>query len=353
MDLNTLHALSQTCRQFHTNLTPYRQQLTKRTLRCENEYIETLSDMLNSGVDIPDSIKSVIQLLSQSTGQSGRMTRGKVSKCARDMVGECRRCSKVICRVRCPESSFCCGGILTASLQNCTIKTPTNAMLNNRIRRLCTTCHTVPISEHIAYSSVSPNTSSQEKVPPFDPSSFTASAFMRTPCACEDAVWLCYQCGHTIRREDTTYRRVWAWRTRYSTHLGGLGTGIGEGCQGVKCGRGESCLAVQGIELEMVSEADDDPKWLHNHGLLQHADDNDNNMSTPDDEEPGYFRQEIIGIGGRFKQKIKKRITVGACVPEYEDERDTGRYLLREEEGKHRGWCGWCWRVIPAKNETI
>jgi len=102
VDLNTLHALSQTCRQFYTNLTPYRQQLTKRTLRCENEYIETLSDMLNSGAAIPESVKSVIQLLSQGTGQSGRMTRGKVSKCARDMVGECRRCSKVICRVRCP-----------------------------------------------------------------------------------------------------------------------------------------------------------------------------------------------------------------------------------------------------------
>lgn len=99
MDLNTLHALSQTCRQFHTNLTPYRQQLTKQTLRCENEYVETLSDMLNSGAAIPDSVKSVLRLLSQGAGQSGRMTRGKVSKCARDMVGECRRCSKIICRV--------------------------------------------------------------------------------------------------------------------------------------------------------------------------------------------------------------------------------------------------------------
>lgn len=224
-------------------------------------------------------------------------------------------------------------------------------MLKNRIRRLCTTCHTVPISQHIAYFPTPPNMHSQETVSSFDLSSFTAPAFMRTPCSCGDAVWLCYQCGHTIRREDTTYRRVWTWRTRYSTHLGGLGTGIGEGCQGVKCGRGESCLAAQEIELEVVSEADDDPDGLHNHGLLQHA--GDNSMSTLDDEEPGYFRQEIVGIGGRFKQKVKKRVMVGACVPEYEDERDTGRYLDREEEGKYRGWCGWCWRVILAKNETI
>lgn len=221
-------------------------------------------------------------------------------------------------------------------------------MLKNRIRRLCTICHTAPISQHIAYSSSSSN---MQTVSPFDPSSFTAPAFMRTPCSCEDAVWLCYQCGHTIRREDTTYRRVWAWRTRYSTHLGGLGTGIGEGCQGVKCGRGESCLAAQEIELEVVSEAGDDPDGLHNHGLLQHA--GDNTIPTPEDEEPGYFRQEIVGIGGRFKQKVKRRVMVGNCVPEYEDERDTGRYLIREEEGKHRGWCGWCRRLIPARNEIM
>ena len=99
VDLNTLHALSRTCRQFHMNLIPYRQQLAKQTLRCENEYIETVSDMLNSGAAIPDSVKSVLRLLSQRPVGSGRITRGKVGKCARDMVAECRRCSKVVCRV--------------------------------------------------------------------------------------------------------------------------------------------------------------------------------------------------------------------------------------------------------------
>lgn len=100
VDLNTLHALSRTCRQFHANLAPYRHQLVKQTLRCENEYIETLSDLLRSGTPIPDSVKSVIRLLSQEARSSGRLTAGKVAKCARDMVGECRRCSKVVCRVR-------------------------------------------------------------------------------------------------------------------------------------------------------------------------------------------------------------------------------------------------------------
>ncbi|OJJ40373.1 hypothetical protein ASPWEDRAFT_47218 [Aspergillus wentii DTO 134E9] len=310
VDLNTLHALSRTCRQFHANLTPCRQQLVKQTLRCENEYIETLSDMLSSGAAIPDSVKSVIRLLSKGAVESGRLTSGKVGKCARDMVAECRRCSRVVCR-------------------NCTIKPPTTAMFKNRVRRLCTTCCTAPLERHLTSSAVP------------SASSFTTSAFMRTPCSCDDAVWLCHPCGQMIRNSDTTYRRVWTWRTRYSTYLGGLGTGIGEGCQGVKCGRGEDCLAAQEIELEVECGSDGVSTNFHDlHGSHNHG-----------DEQPGYFRQEIVGIGGVVKQKAKKRITVGACVVEHEDERETGKYLTREEERQQRSWCGWCWRVIPAKSD--
>lgn len=100
VDLNTLHALSRTCRQFRANLMPFRQQLVKQTLRCENEYIETISDMLDRGASIPDSVKSVLQLMSRDGVEPGRLTSTKVRKCARDMVGECRRCSRVVCRVR-------------------------------------------------------------------------------------------------------------------------------------------------------------------------------------------------------------------------------------------------------------
>lgn len=100
IDLNTLHALSRTCRQFHANIAPFGHQLAKQTLRCENEYIETLSDLLDSGFSIPDSVKSILMLLSQRASvNQGRLTRGKVGRCARDMVSECRRCSKVVCRV--------------------------------------------------------------------------------------------------------------------------------------------------------------------------------------------------------------------------------------------------------------
>ncbi|KAK1141441.1 hypothetical protein N8T08_009113 [Aspergillus melleus] len=245
VDLNTLDSLSQTCRQFHANLLPYRQQLVKQTLRCDNEYVETLVDLLKSGTVIPDSVKSVIRLLSQGAMSSGRLTTGKISKCARDMVAECRRCSTVVCR-------------------NCTAKPATTS---------------------------------------------------------------------------------------------GLGTGIGEGCQGVKCGRGEDCLAAQEIEMEVECEADESSGSPHGHSPSlenepweSHNHSNDR-WESREEEEPGYFRQEIIGIGGVVKQKAKKRVTVGSCVVEHEDERETGQYLVREEEGRDRSWCGWCWRVIPSKSE--
>ncbi|KAJ5662377.1 uncharacterized protein N7477_009993 [Penicillium maclennaniae] len=333
VDLNTLHALSRTCRQFHANLAPFRHQLVRETLRCENEYIETVAEMLDGRAVIPNSVKSVLRLLSQGNGEPGRMTRGKVSKCARDMVGECRRCNKVVCR-------------------NCTIKPPSSTTLKSRIRRLCRTCGTAPLSCHLSHTHTEPTTPDL-----FNDGSKSAAfgAFAHTPCNCDDIVWLCTPCGQTLRSNDTTYRRVWAWRTRYSTYLGGgLGTGIGEGSQGVKCGRGEGCLAAQEIELEVDCEADEgaSDSSSANHSPTGHPHHDHLSNDVHEDEEPGYFRQEIIGLGGRVKHKSKKRVMVGACVVEYEDERETGKYLVREEDGLHRAWCGWCSRVIPAKDEA-
>ncbi|CEN59571.1 hypothetical protein ASPCAL02016 [Aspergillus calidoustus] len=332
IDLNTLHALSGTCRQIYANLAPYRQQLAKQTLRCENEYIETLSDMLHSGTALPDSVKSVIRLLSRGAMNSGQLTSGKVSKCARDMVAECRGCSKTFCR-------------------NCTAKPPNSATLKNRVRRLCTTCRKAPLDKlgSSYFAPISSSLSNANK----------PAVAVRDICTCQDVLWLCNQCGQKLRRNDTTYRRVWTWRTRYSTYLGGLGTGIGEGCQGVKCGRGENCLAAQEIELEVECEADESmanspPEYGYHFGHRfdqAHSGSHNHKWEDPEGEETGYLRQEIIGIGGRMKQITKKRVRVAACVVEHEDERETGEYLTREEEGDVRGGCGWCHRAIPAKHE--
>lgn len=129
----------------------------------------------------------------------------------------------------------------------------------------------------------------------------------------------------------------------------------------MKCGRGEACLAAQEIELEVDCEVDEGSSDTGSnsnstgHSPAGHPSHHELVSATDghDDEEPGYFRQEIIGLGGVVKHKAKKRVMVGACVVEYEDERESGRYLVREECGSHRAWCGWCLRVIPAKNEVV
>lgn len=64
--------------------------------------------------------------------------------------------------------------------------------------------------------------------------------------------------------------------------------------------------------------------------------------------EPGYFRQEIEGIGGHLKSKSKKLVKVGATVYEFRDERESGKYLAREASGELRAWCSWCSRVCPG-----
>jgi hypothetical protein len=99
VDLNTLDSLSRTCRQFRANLLVFRQQLVKLTLRCENERIEKISDLLGTGADIPRNLKHLIHLLSQDSLHLGKLTSDKVGKCARDMVSECRKCSRTVCRV--------------------------------------------------------------------------------------------------------------------------------------------------------------------------------------------------------------------------------------------------------------
>lgn len=227
--------------------------------------------------------------------------------------------------------------------------------MKGRIRRLCRTCNAAPLSHHLSHSPILAHQ---------DPSSreggLRASDISLHTCTCDEALWLCVQCGQTIRSADTTYRRVWAWRTRYSTYLGGgLGTGIGEGSQGVKCGRGEWCLAGQEIELEVDCEADEglSDSSSTGHSPVSHPGQGhaylEPGMDGHDEEEPGYFRQEIIGLGGVVKHKAKKRVMVGACVVEFEDERETGKYLVREECGSARSWCGWCDRVIPSKRDDL
>ena len=149
-------------------------------------------------------------------------------------------------------------------------------------------------------------------------------SFERGPCTCAEQVYICVSCGNALRSADTTYIRGWTWRTRYSTYLGGLGTGIGEGNEGVECGKGDVCLAAKEVEKEVDCDAHELAEMQREiekiEGEGRHWDGT------------SYMAQEIEGIGGVVKKKVKKRVKVGAVVKEYEDERDKGNYLRREQE---------------------
>lgn len=94
LDLNSLDALSSTCRQIRANLVQYRNQLLNSTLHCENEEME---------IDPEHTFRYRARAADYYFVDMGRDTsnrNGKVGDCARDMVGGCRRCGRVVCRVR-------------------------------------------------------------------------------------------------------------------------------------------------------------------------------------------------------------------------------------------------------------
>lgn len=166
---------------------------------------------------------------------------------------------------------------------------------------------------------------------------------IRTPCTCYESVWLCQPCGQSLRTADTTYRRGWAWRTRYSA-CGGIGAGLGEGNEGVECGRQGDCLNFREVEKEIECDADETAAL---EAEMEKAEIDGRQWASS-----SYNTSEMVGLGGRVKRKIKKQVRVGAIVKEYEDERKTGKFLQREQEGTNRGWCSWCARVVPGKKDA-
>ena len=134
---------------------------------------------------------------------------------------------------------------------------------------------------------------------------------------------------------------------------GGIGTGLGLGNQGQKCGRGDHCLesgpeSISWVEIDCSEGAEEhEALSLSRTGTPV----GDNSSPGAMSNRPGYFQQEIEGIGGVVKKKVRKRVKVGATVYEYDDERKTGKYLEREASGTERSWCGWCGRVCLGEKD--
>ncbi|OAA39441.1 hypothetical protein NOR_06279 [Metarhizium rileyi] len=345
IDLNTLDALARSCRSVHNGLVQYRNILVTSTLHCTNE-------------GAPVNPKELLRYRARAGNwhnMEGGRCNGKSGSCARDMVDECRKCGDVICR-------------------NCSIKPPAPVALRERHRRLCRTCIKAPVTALT--------------IPRLDLKlPFDSDAVQQSLCKCESAgVWLCQPCGRSIRAADHEYRSIWRWRNQYGEVLGGLGTGIGDGDRGVICGRGDECLAAKDREQEVDCDAQDardsgtapwvnePPVWMTTSTpsppALAVSDsptgspfgpatplgaliEEERHERTPSPQlGPGYERHEIEGIGGRVKRKLVRMVRIGACVPEWDDEKGFGGRILESEiKGCARSWCGWCWRVIPGKKD--
>lgn len=253
-------------------------------------------------------------------------------------------------------------------LQNCVVKAPPTALLKFRHRRLCRTCMKAPLDglTTVMRAVGEDGTPSSRRVECARSCGLTLTlcrggdctnysddasglftddedlrTYAREKCTCAEIVWICQPCGQTMRTDDTTYVRGWKWRTRYS-HCGGIGAGLGEGNEGVECGRTRDCLAARMVEKDVECCAEElaalQMEMSKAEGQGRHW-----NGSS-------YSTQEIVGIGGKVKTKVKKRVPVGAIVKEYEDERtEKEQFLGREERGANRSWCSWCSRVVVSK----
>ncbi|KAK4104656.1 hypothetical protein N658DRAFT_418362 [Parathielavia hyrcaniae] len=357
IDLNTLDNLSRTCRQIRENLLQYRKMLLVSTLHCTNEHLP---------VD-PEEVfrfraRAANWYYMQDAGRSSY--HGKSGQCARDLVAECRRCGTVVCR-------------------NCMTKPPAPIALPGRHRRLCSACVTAPLG-----LLVSPQLGPDVRL--------DSDEMVRAVCTCESVgVWLCQPCGRSIRGDDLEYKGIWRWRNNYTEVLGGLGTGIGEGDRGVICGREDRCCAAREREQEMDGDAEDarEAEYYQQTTATQRSNSSGSSSSgsssngatpstlapwtlsttasvsslasssggagsaldrrTPSPAlKPGYEGHEVEGIGGVMKKLRVRMVKVGACVPEWDDERARGEVLGREVQGRRRSWCGWCRRVIPSRKDS-
>lgn len=189
----------------------------------------------------------------------------------------------------------------------------------------------------------------------------------RPPCSCATGLpYICQPCGSTLRTSDLTYTRGWTWRKSYGARGlswgGGLGTGVGGGgLEGVQCGRGSSCLGAREVEKEVSADSGEQDggsggETAQSEMLRLVVE----QQVKQREGAGGYFVQEVEGIGGRLKGKVKKRVKVGACVGEFEDEGDggveakaeAGSILAKEIGGEVRSWCSWCDRVIMSAEDA-
>lgn len=123
----------------------------------------------------------------------------------------------------------------------------------------------------------------------------------------------------------------------------------------MKCAKGKKCEGAVDVEVEFECGSSDRVGSIRNgsESSLSGASDGGwgegEGGENPwgDKEQAGYLWQEIEGLGGIVKKKLRKRERVGGTVKEWEDEREGKDEVLgKEKRGEERSWCGWCGRVV-------
>lgn len=121
----------------------------------------------------------------------------------------------------------------------------------------------------------------------------------------------------------------------------------------MKCARGRDCEGAVDVEVEFECGSSGGSRNGSDGGSSGGSDGGGRGeregSESPwgEKDEAGYLWQEIEGLGGVVKKKVRKRERVGGTVREWEDEREGKDEVLgREKRGAERGWCGWCGRVV-------
>ncbi|GKT45054.1 uncharacterized protein ColSpa_05235 [Colletotrichum spaethianum] len=339
IDLNTLDSLARTSRQVRRGLLQYRSILLSSTLHCSNE-------------DAPVDPESTFRFRARAGNwyymEDGRNYNGKSGSCARDLVTECRRCRTVVCRG------------LEATVEEDDEDDQVQLIADAANRTVLSSRQpTTPSASDIAGCVIrAPRPQSPRSlISPWNPKRL----FWMTRCdgkfagAISTASGSANHVGGACAGPTTTISglfSIWKWRAHYGEVLGGLGTGIGEGDRGVICGRESACAGAKERENETDCDAED--AAVSGANLWTATDqvhlDTVRYERTPSPQlGPGYERHEIEGIGGCVKTKLIRMVRVGACVPEWDDEKSHHNILGREVKGNRRSWCGWCYRVVPGE----
>ncbi|KAF2965702.1 hypothetical protein GQX73_g7869 [Xylaria multiplex] len=162
----------------------------------------------------------------------------------------------------------------------------------------------------------------------------------------------CYKEQPPLEPEDNEMNCIWRWRNQYGEVLGRTGIGK-EVAEETDCDAADareqlspnhsspastpspSSSFTTGSPLSTGSVSGSEsgghrtPSPLHSHSVSLAS-------GSGSCLRPGYARQEIEGIGGVVKTKLVRMMRVGACVPEWEDERNKGQILEREVSGGRR-----------------